>query len=63
MSSANILEEKLQSLRSNLSSNASVVLASDPEFSTLAVRWSDFDAPRPGAIIKVATEQDVEQAV
>jgi FAD/FMN-containing dehydrogenase len=55
------LEEKVQGLRKQLSSTASVVISSDPQFTT--GRWSDFAAPEPGAVVHVATESDVQQTV
>lgn len=57
------LEQKIQSLKTKLSCEASIVLASDPKFSTLASRWSDFGGPQPGALVYVATEEDVERTV
>lgn len=54
------LEDKLQSLGKQLSSEASIVLSSDPQFSISATRWSDFERPEPGAVIHAATEADVE---
>lgn len=57
------LEDKLQGLKKQLSSGASVVLSSDPRFKASATRWSDFAAAQPGAVVHVATEVDVEHAV
>jgi hypothetical protein len=55
------LRGKLEGLRSVLSGNASVSFRGDPEFSANALRWSEFGAPQPGAIVNVATEADVQK--
>lgn len=46
------------SLRSRLSGNASVI-----ESISGAPRWSDFEGPRPGIVVNVATEKDVQETV
>jgi hypothetical protein len=43
-------------LQSLLSANATITY-------TAPIRWSQFDAPTPGAVVNVATEQDVHVTV
>ena len=57
------LHIKLESLQSVLSGAASVCLRDSPEFSSVALRWSEFAAPQPGAIVNVQTEEDVQRTV
>jgi hypothetical protein len=57
------LHIKLESLQSVLSGAASVYLRDSPEFSSVALRWSEFAAPQPGAIVNVQTEEDVQRTV
>lgn len=58
-----IPKAKLQSLQSVLSEAASVNTRGDPEFNTNTLRWSEYAAPQPGAVINVATETDVQKTV
>jgi hypothetical protein len=57
------LHIKLESLQSVLSGAASVYHRDSPEFSSVALRWSEFAAPQPGAIVNVQTEEDVQRTV
>ena len=56
------LTSKLASLESVLSGAASVSFRGDPEFSKNVLRWSQFAAPQPGAIVNVAVETDVQKS-
>lgn len=57
------LPEKLESLRPILSKSASIIISSEPGFAVLSSRWSDHTAPQPGALVNVATEDDVAATV
>ena len=57
------LKGKLQSLQSHLDGAASINFRGDPDFQANTLRWSDFAAPQPGAVINVATENDVQKTV
>jgi hypothetical protein len=57
------LKGKLQSLQSHLDGAASINFRDDPEFNANTLRWSGFAAPQPGAVINVATENDVQKTV
>ena len=54
------LEHELGSL---LSSGASIYLPGTPEFSNKTTRWIDSLSPDIGAVVAVATEEDIQQTV
>ncbi|KAI8959246.1 hypothetical protein F5Y11DRAFT_333866 [Daldinia sp. FL1419] len=59
--------DKAINLKSNLgprlSSDASIVLPGDEHFASLTSRWREWRAPTIAAVVQVATEDDVQQAV
>jgi hypothetical protein len=57
------LKDKLQSLKSVLNEAASINCRGDPDFYPNTIRWSEYAAPQPGAVINVATESDVQKTV
>ncbi|KAN0072890.1 hypothetical protein V8E54_009004 [Elaphomyces granulatus] len=57
------LTRRLQKLTPILSQAASINRPGDPDFESNATRWSEYAAPRPGAVINVATEADVQKTV
>ncbi len=57
------LYESIQTLKDQLSPNASIDFRSDEAFKDNAARWSDLKAPQPGAVVNVATESDIEKTV
>lgn len=57
------LPEKLETLRPQLSKGASINISTEPGFEILSSRWSDLSAPQPGALVNVATEDDVAATV
>ncbi len=57
------LEAKLQDLQSVLSGDASINFRDDPDFRANTIRWSEYSAPDPGAVVNVATETDVQKTV
>lgn len=57
------LTKRLQKLTPILSQAASINRPGDPDFESNATRWSEYAAPRPGAVINVATEADVQKTV
>jgi hypothetical protein len=50
-------------LRPRLSADAAVVLPDDEEFPKLVSRWREWHAPSVAAVVKVANERDVQEAV
>ena len=50
-------------LASKLSANASIVLPSDPDWSTVADRWTQYLAPSFSLVVEPATEADIVAAV
>ena len=50
-------------LGSRLSDAASIVVPGDPAFTNLTSRWREWHAPEVVAVVKAATEGDVQQAV
>lgn len=50
-------------LQPKLSSNASIYLPDDTQFSNLTDRWSRYEAPSFLAVVEVAVEADVEAIV
>lgn len=57
------LEDKLQTLKAVLNEAASINFPGDREFYPNTIRWSEYAAPQPGAVINVATETDVQKTV
>jgi hypothetical protein len=57
------LKDKLKSLAMVLNEGASINFPDDPKFYLNTIRWSEYAAPRPGAVINVATETDVQKTV
>ena len=53
----------LDILQSALSAGARIDLLGDPNYASSAARWSDRGTPKPGAVVNVATEGDVETTV
>ncbi|KAL2016663.1 hypothetical protein VTK56DRAFT_3207 [Thermocarpiscus australiensis] len=46
-----------------LSAKAAIVLPGDSDFASLTARWREYEAPSIAAVVKVATESDVQQTV
>ncbi|KAK9349620.1 hypothetical protein V1523DRAFT_422378 [Lipomyces doorenjongii] len=57
------LKDKLQELISVLNEAASINFPGDPDFCPNTIRWSEYAAPQPGAVVNVATESDVQKTV
>lgn len=57
------LKDKLKTLGKVLSEGASINFPGDPDFYANTIRWSEYAAPQPGAVINVATETDVQKTV
>ena len=55
--------QKLETLKSTLSSGATIDLIGDANYTSSAARWSDLHTPKPGAVVNVATESDIEATV
>jgi hypothetical protein len=52
-----------EQLKPRLSSGAQIFGPDDSEFPGLASRWREYHAPTVAAIVQVATEGDVQEAV
>ena len=50
-------------LKPRLSPGAAVTLPSDEEFRRLVSRWREWHAPSVAAVVQVATEGDIQEAV
>ncbi|KAF2973017.1 hypothetical protein GQX73_g638 [Xylaria multiplex] len=46
-----------------LSSEAAIVLPGDSDFAKLTARWREYQSPGISAVVKVATESDVQQTI
>lgn len=57
------LKDKLKTLGKVLSERASINFPGDADFSSNTIRWSEYAAPQPGAVINVATETDIQKTV
>ena len=57
------LKGKLKILDKVLSEGASIKFPGDPDFYPNTIRWSEYAAPQPGAVINVATETDVQKTL
>jgi hypothetical protein len=57
------LLEKLESLKKQLSPEASVDFHTSEAYKTTSQRWSDYKAPKPGAVVNVSSEKDIEATV
>lgn len=57
------LKDKLKTLGNVLSEGASINFPGDANFYSNTVRWSEYAAPQPGAVINVTTESDVQKTV
>lgn len=55
--------EALDDLRARLSASASINTPANPEFAINSARWSELHAPKPGAVVNVACEKDIEATV
>ncbi|KAH8651245.1 hypothetical protein BX600DRAFT_441681 [Xylariales sp. PMI_506] len=55
--------QSLAALRPMLSAGATVDTPTDSNYAISAARWSDLSTPKPGAVINVACEGDIEAAV
>lgn len=55
--------QDLESLTSALSPQATVDIKGSAAYAASAARWSDLNTPKPGAVINVASEADVEATV
>jgi hypothetical protein len=55
--------QNLDALRETLSSGATIDTKGDPNYAKSAARWSDLNAPTPGAVINVASEADIGDTV
>ncbi|PVH69254.1 FAD-binding domain-containing protein [Cadophora sp. DSE1049] len=53
----------IDSLRPHLSPTASINFATDAEFHTNTERWSTYKPPTPGAVVNVATEEDISATI
>ncbi len=52
----------LDLLKSSLSAHATIVLQGDVSYAGSTARWSEKDAPKPGAVVNVTSEAAVEAA-
>jgi hypothetical protein len=57
------LKDKLKVLDKVLNKGASINFPGDPDFYPNTIRWSEYAAPQPGAVINIATETDVQKTV
>ena len=55
--------QDLATLKSSLSIDATVDLIGEAGYATSAARWSDLNTPKPGAVVNVASESDIEATV
>jgi hypothetical protein len=55
--------QNLDVLTASLSKDASVDVRGDANYPTSAARWSDLNTPKPGAVVNVACEADIEATV
>ena len=55
--------KNVDALKAVLSSGASIDFKGDDNYKTTAARWSDLNAPKPGAVVNVASEADIEAVV
>jgi hypothetical protein len=53
----------IDALTASLSSGATIDYKGDANYATSAARWSDLNAPKPGAVVNVASEADIEATV
>lgn len=49
----------VESLKPKLSANASVVVKGSEEYKTITTRWSEHNAPTPGVVVSVGSEEDI----
>lgn len=57
------LAEKLELLKQQLSHEASIDFHTEEAFQISSQRWSDYNGPKPGAVVNVASEKDIEETV
>ena len=57
------LATTLTALRASLSPAASIDFKGDANYAVSSARWSDLGAPKPGAVINIASEEDIVAAV
>jgi hypothetical protein len=50
-------------LKPRLSHGAGVVVPGDEEFASLVSRWREWHAPTVAAVVQVASESDIQEAV
>ena len=55
--------KNIDALKAALSSGASIDYKGDESYKTTAARWSDLGTPKPGAVVNVASEEDVVAVV
>jgi hypothetical protein len=55
--------QNLDALTARLSSAATIDIKGDANYATSAARWSDLNTPKPGVVVNVTSEADIEATV